>query len=385
LSVALDRVSVLLMNGAPQLHPLVLLSAGLTFLAAVLTSCTPSVDQDLDGSEASEDCDDTDARRRPGAEELCDGIDNDCDAVTWAEGEGEDYDGDGSLSCVDCDDQNPAIYPGAPALCEGVDADCDGSPDGEGEALGSSADCPAMDCSHLLEERPETTDGTYWIHAGEINHPFEVACDMSTEGGGWIHLALADSDGVIVASNSEGNPWYKCEDDAAAFYEGLTEDDLTADSLGSRLVDFPLSYIHPLSGSPVDPVGLDALRPILSELHSGSRMVATIGDNDGGSWQDGSDGGIEVYIVTATGDWLLLTPGSGGDCGGGSWPSSGSETGFYLWGSSSADAEVAGDTGLEAAEWSLGAGQVLPASVQLAIFTGGGASFGFEQPSFRVR
>ncbi|MEY3212343.1 MAG: hypothetical protein RIT28_2824, partial [Pseudomonadota bacterium] len=58
------------------------------------------VDEDGDGVPASEDCDDGDAAVSPNAEELCDGIDNDCDgavdvgasdATAWY----TDEDGDG--------------------------------------------------------------------------------------------------------------------------------------------------------------------------------------------------------------------------------------------------------------------------------------------------
>lgn len=38
-------------------------------------------DHDVDGVPFFEDCDDDDARRAPGREEICDGIDNDCDLV----------------------------------------------------------------------------------------------------------------------------------------------------------------------------------------------------------------------------------------------------------------------------------------------------------------
>ena len=49
---------------------------------------TEPVDEDLDsdGSPASEDCDDLDPQRYPGAEELWDGIDNDCDGRVDADG-----------------------------------------------------------------------------------------------------------------------------------------------------------------------------------------------------------------------------------------------------------------------------------------------------------
>jgi hypothetical protein len=37
----------------------------------------------------------------------------------------EDADGDGAAVDVDCDDNNAAIYPGADERCDGVDNDCD--------------------------------------------------------------------------------------------------------------------------------------------------------------------------------------------------------------------------------------------------------------------
>jgi len=114
-------------------------------------------------------------------------------------------------------------------------------------------------------------------------------------------------------------------------------------------------------------------------------MVATIGDNDGGNWQESGGGGHEVYVASSQGDWLLLTPGRGGDCGGGTWPSSGSETGFYLWASDDDDSAIAGDTDLDAANWALSPSHILPSAVELIVFTGGGVSFGYETQTFAVR
>ena len=104
-----------------------------------------------------EDCDDSDPAIFPGAEEVCDLRDNDCDGAL---DEGTpllvlypDTDGDGAgdlfasaaLSCEpiarfvsdqsDCDDENPDVYPGAVETCDGVDEDCDGAVDEEATDL----------------------------------------------------------------------------------------------------------------------------------------------------------------------------------------------------------------------------------------------------------
>jgi len=98
--------------------------------------CLPecSVPQDADGDSyraqecGGSDCDDHDASRFPGNNEVCDsrGHDEDCDPSTIGDADG-DRDGDGHLgfACCnaqpgggkrcgnDCDDNNPAIAPGA--------------------------------------------------------------------------------------------------------------------------------------------------------------------------------------------------------------------------------------------------------------------------------
>ena len=95
------------------------------------------------------DCDDNDATVFPGATEVCNGIDDDCDGqidegvqTTYY----EDTDGDGfgdagstTQACsvpsgfvsndTDCDDNDAAVFPGATEVCNGIDDDCDGQID----------------------------------------------------------------------------------------------------------------------------------------------------------------------------------------------------------------------------------------------------------------
>jgi hypothetical protein len=84
------------------------------------------------------DCDDTNPATYPGAPEICDGFDNNCDFIIPLE-EGSDGDGDGVVTCNDCDDADASSYPGAPEEdCDGVDHDCDGSAKDIAECLAES-------------------------------------------------------------------------------------------------------------------------------------------------------------------------------------------------------------------------------------------------------
>ncbi|MES2643328.1 MAG: MopE-related protein [Myxococcota bacterium] len=105
------------------------------------------------------DCDDAEAAAHPGADEVCDGFDDDCDGVvdpttsldagTWyADVDGDGF-GDGYVPVVacdapagavadgsDCDDVLPDVNPGAPEVCDAgdVDEDCDSYADDDDEA-----------------------------------------------------------------------------------------------------------------------------------------------------------------------------------------------------------------------------------------------------------
>jgi hypothetical protein len=94
------------------------------------------------------DCDDSDPEVHPGAEEVWDGVDNDCDGDVDEEGGAPEFDwfhdADGDsygdpfdavkaaeqpsgfvANDNDCDDANPDIHPGATELCNDTDDDCD--------------------------------------------------------------------------------------------------------------------------------------------------------------------------------------------------------------------------------------------------------------------
>jgi len=99
-----------------------------------LGSISICLDSDGDGYNQITDCDDSNPNINPGAAEVCgDGTDNNCDAVI---DEGctvcTDLDSDGFFAqagcgseALDCDDNNSIINPGAEEVCDGIDNDCD--------------------------------------------------------------------------------------------------------------------------------------------------------------------------------------------------------------------------------------------------------------------
>lgn len=148
------------------------------------------------------DCDDSDASVHPGAPEVCDGADNDCDGQVdegaaantyYRDADGDGY-GDAAVSTTgcqapagfvannwDCDDTNAAVHPAAAEVCDGADNDCDGQVDeglvlntywrdadgdGYGDAAGAVLSCqtPAGHVSNAAD----CDDTNAAVHPGAV-------------------------------------------------------------------------------------------------------------------------------------------------------------------------------------------------------------------------
>jgi hypothetical protein len=134
-------------------------------------------DIDEDGFVSSEDCDDANPDIWPGAVEVCDEVDNNCDGEV---DEGEDIDKDGFTTCFDCNDNLASIKPGAFEECDGIDNNCndeidenmDACDDGCGGICGTcpgNLECIASACVGQCDDGNDTDwDGCTGLNLTEF-------------------------------------------------------------------------------------------------------------------------------------------------------------------------------------------------------------------------
>ncbi len=162
-------------------------------------------DVDSDGVDTcSGDCQDDAADVHPGATEVCNQVDDDCDGVV--PGEEADEDGDGWMPCTgDCDDGDPLVHPDAEEVCgDDVDNDCDGiNPRCGPEGLSSLATADI----EFFGENLQDEAGNAVASAGDVNGDGfddiliganQVSVNASTAGAVYVLLGPSPTAGDLA-------------------------------------------------------------------------------------------------------------------------------------------------------------------------------------------
>jgi hypothetical protein len=205
------------------------------------------------GSACGDDCNDTRADVHPGASEVCNLVDDDCNAVIdegvsvsgFFDADRDGY-GDGArptTACgtasdfspygTDCADDDVARNPGQAEFCDLVDNDCDTRvdesasnvdwyPDGDGDGFGSAISAPVSSCAPLPMHSLLATDCDD-AHA-VVSPAAAETCDAIDDDCNGL------ADFVVAPGNLEDDDGDGVADSACGAPRGLDCDDLDAAS-----------------------------------------------------------------------------------------------------------------------------------------------------------
>ena len=226
-------------------------------------------DEDEDGVYSYEDCDDHNPDVYPGAPELCDNLDNDCNGLVddipvytyYLDADGDNF-GDALASLdtcltepptgyvsnnLDCDDGDSSLNPDAVEMCDGIDNDCNGlvddiqvftyylDSDGDnyGDALTSLDTCLTEPPTGYVSNNLDCDDGDPSLNpdAVEICDGIDNNCDGAVDEGLVLFTYYADADGDNFGDAAA--PLDTCLDQLPAGYAG---NDLDCDD-GNPLVN----------------------------------------------------------------------------------------------------------------------------------------------------
>ena len=270
------------------------------------------------------DCNDANANVNPGANEVCNSLDDDCDgnaneegapgcSVMYRDNDSDTYGVANDFKCYctpmgaygaaltgDCNDTNAAVFPGAQELCDGLDNNCNGQVDegaqlqcityyrdgdNDGWGLASDSQClcqPGGNYSAVKSGDCNDNNGAVNPDAVEFCNSLDDNCD-----------------GVVDGENSQG---------CTVFYQDGDSDGYGLPGSGRCLCGVAPPYVVTAGGDCADQNG--AINPGAAELCDGkdNNCDSTVDagcDDDGDDWCDKN-----MSVVGSP----AVCPLGGGDC-----------------------------------------------------------------------
>jgi hypothetical protein len=288
-----------------------------------LTSPTTSACDEPSGYStytSSADCDDSSSSIYPGATEVCDSVDNDCDgsideSVTttyYLDADGDGY-GDSSTtmeacsrpsgyasSSSDCDDSDSSIRPGATEACDYVDNDCDGTVDEGGCAdievtnVSASVGSSTTTVTATLRNNGTVTASGFTVGARagtsssySSNSTFGSSCSKSLSAGSSTTCSFSDSNPTGSSTITSSTIYFH----AYANYSGsLGETDYTNNT------DYDTASVCSATNYWERTTGATSMTKTVSGTgsgHGGARLRV--------EWEDDGGGGIDFRVCKTSG------------------------------------------------------------------------------------
>ena len=297
----------------------------------VIAACeAPEGTVSIDG-----DCDDEDPSVHPDAEEVCNGVDDDCEGTVdvgvegmdtfWWDDDGDGWGGDVVEACdqpedavtndADCDDTDSEVNPIATEVCNGIDDNCDGDIDGDAvdqltwwldsdgdgygdenewttsceqpsNYVGNADDCDdsdggkALDCSNPPTET--TCNGQVYTFSNSTGEPELVILSVYEPTSGTVDVDIQrNSEMVVLLSSYEPVTWTLTNSGGA--------------TLNKILVNgYHSQYINAPSGVP-------------TEVRSYDQGTGNFGGSCGYSWPYNGGGCDTNHLVSGVQSYTGLT------------------------------------------------------------------------------
>lgn len=140
-------------------------------------------------------------------------------------------------------------------------------------------------CKTILESDSSKSSGFYEIQPDGVSSSFEVYCEMSEDGGGWIKLETTNDQPYVSGgwgyfdkppSYAEPTPDLTLYDHVSG---SISQYQYTRACPGETTVD--VKYQNPETGEIYDRSEVDAIRNVVSSLSANTRQVTFSADDDG--------------------------------------------------------------------------------------------------------